>query len=103
MSIFSMFGSSNSSNGVKDLYTKGAIVLDVRTREEFAYGHVQGSKNIPLNEIQARFNEIKGWGKPVIACCRSGNRSGMAQGFLSQNGIECVNGGSWQQVNQAIS
>ncbi len=98
-----MFGSSNSSNGVKDLYTKGAIVLDVRTREEFAYGHVQGSKNIPLNEIQARFNEIKGWGKPVIACCRSGNRSGMAQGFLSQNGIECVNGGSWQQVNQAIS
>jgi rhodanese-related sulfurtransferase len=103
MSIFSMFSSSKTVNGVKELYDKGAVILDVRTQEEFAYGHVKGSKNIPLQEIQSRLSEIKKWGKPVIACCRSGNRSGMAQGFLAQNGIECVNGGSWQQVDSAIA
>ena len=103
MSIFSMFSSSNAVSGIKELHEKGAVVLDVRTQEEFAYGHVKDSKNIPLQEIQSRLDEIKSWGKPVIACCRSGNRSGMAQGFLSQNGIECLNGGSWQQVDSAIA
>lgn len=98
-----MFSSSNAVSGIKELHEKGAVILDVRTQDEFAYGHVSGSKNIPLQEIQNRIDEIKKWNKPVIACCRSGNRSGMAQGFLSQNGIECVNGGSWQQVDSAIA
>ena len=102
MSIFSIFGSKTNTQ-VKELYDNGAIVLDVRTTEEFSYGNVEGSKNIPLNEIQSRLKEIKAWNKPVIACCRSGNRSGMAEGFLKQNGIECVNGGSWQEVKGSIS
>ncbi|MGB0430176.1 MAG: rhodanese-like domain-containing protein [Bacteroidia bacterium] len=103
MSIFSIFNSSKTATDVKGMHQSGAVILDVRTRDEFSYGHVKGSKNIPLNEIQNKINEIKKWNKPVITCCRSGNRSGMAQGVLSQNGIECVNGGSWQQVDSAIA
>jgi rhodanese-related sulfurtransferase len=36
---------------------------------------------------------------PLILCCASGNRSGQAQHFLSQQGVECYNGGSWLDVN----
>jgi len=103
MSWFSMFSSSKTDELVKELYTNGAVILDVRTDDEFSSGHVKGSKNIPLHMLQSRVAEIKKWNKPVIACCRSGNRSGMAEGFLKQQGIECVNGGSWQQVQRAIA
>ena len=103
MSIFSIFGNSRSNEKVNELYSNGAITLDVRSQAEFNYGHVEGSTNIPLNEIQNKLGEIKKWNKSVIACCRSGNRSGMAEGFLKQNGIDCLNGGSWQEVKAAIS
>ncbi|MBI1184924.1 rhodanese-like domain-containing protein [bacterium] len=103
MSWFSIFSGAKTDERVKELFEQGAVILDVRTTDEFAGGHVKGSKNIPLHVLQAKLKEIKSWNKPVIACCRSGNRSGMAESILKQNGIEVVNGGSWQQVQQAIS
>ncbi len=85
---------------VKDLIqqNKGTIV-DVRTIGEYQGGHVANSKNIPLNEVPARVEEFETMLKPIILCCASGNRSGQATAFLSANGIECVNGGSWLDVN----
>lgn len=77
---------------------RGTIV-DVRTVEEFRGGHVAGSVNIPLQEISHRFSEIKALQAPLILCCASGNRSGMATQLLSSQGIECYNGGSWLTVN----
>lgn len=77
---------------------KGTII-DVRTREEFMGGHVFGSFNIPLGEIQQHFEEIQNLKTPLILCCASGNRSGQAQHYLSQKGIDCHNGGSWLEVN----
>ena len=62
-------------------------------------GHVAGSINIPLQEIQTRIEEIANMAQPIVLCCASGNRSGQATQFLSQQGIECVNGGSWLDVN----
>jgi rhodanese-related sulfurtransferase len=62
-------------------------------------GHVVGSINIALNEIPERIIEIKKLQMPLILCCASGNRSGQAQHFLSQQGVECYNGGSWLDVN----
>jgi rhodanese-related sulfurtransferase len=44
-------------------------------------------------------DEIKDLKTPLVLCCASGGRSGMAHGFLAQQGIECVNGGSWLDVN----
>lgn len=77
---------------------KGTIV-DVRTPEEFAGGHVSGSVNIPLSEIPQRMDEIRSLEQPLVLCCASGGRSGQATSFLSQQGIECSNGGSWLDVN----
>ena len=98
MGIFNLFGSSTSVASIEEYLQKDAIVIDVRTREEFADGHVQGSKNIPLNNISAHIEEIKKLGKPVITCCRSGARSGSAATILKQNGIDAINGGPWGSV-----
>ncbi|MFM2305746.1 MAG: hypothetical protein RLZZ367_415 [Bacteroidota bacterium] len=74
-------------------------VVDVRTPGEFMGGHVAGSINIPLQEIQERLDEIKALPQPIVLCCASGNRSGQATYFLKQQGIDCSNGGSWLEVN----
>lgn len=102
MSWLSFFGTQQENTSVKELYKEGAIVLDVRSPEEFASGHVKNSTNIPLQSLQGKINKIKSWNKPVITCCRSGNRSGMAKNLLEQAGVDCVNGGSWQQVQNQI-
>ena len=77
---------------------KGTIV-DVRTPEEFMSGNPVGSINIPLQEVVSRIDEVKNLPQTLILCCASGNRSGMVEQFLSQNGIECCNAGSWLDVN----
>ena len=74
-------------------------IVDVRTYGEFSGGNVAGSINIPLNEIPARIEELKAMKAPLVLCCASGMRSGQAQNYLSQNNIECYNGGSWLDVN----
>jgi phage shock protein E len=74
-------------------------IVDVRTYGEFSGGNVAGSVNIPLNEIPARMEELKAMKAPLVLCCASGMRSGQAQNYLSQNDIECYNGGSWLDVN----
>ena len=74
-------------------------IIDVRTPEEFRGGHVAGSINIPLQEVQHRLEEIKLMTKPIILCCASGARSGSATAFLKRVGIDCENGGGWMEVN----
>jgi rhodanese-related sulfurtransferase len=81
---------------------KKASIIDVRTPMEFMGGNVAGSKNIPLNEIQERLDELKALKAPLVLVCASGNRSGMATSFLSNQGIECYNGGSWLDVNYLV-
>ena len=77
---------------------KGTI-LDVRTEGEFMGGNVVGSLNIPVQEIMDRLDEVKKLEEPLVLCCASGQRSGMAQQLLSAEGIECYNGGGWMDVN----
>ncbi len=79
-------------------HQKGTIV-DVRTPSEFDGGHANGSINIPLNEVAERIEEIKNLRMPLVLCCASGNRSGQAQRYLSQSGIECYNAGPWSEVS----
>lgn len=86
-------------NAEKIIKEKQGTIVDVRTRGEFMSGSVAGSINIPLHEIQQRMNELKNLKQPLVLCCASGNRSGKAYGFLSQQGIECCNGGSWSDIN----
>lgn len=82
-----------------ELILNGAIIVDVRTRGEYAGGHVQGSVNIPLDQLDRKISELKKKNKPVITCCASGMRSGSARRILEANGIEAYNGGSWVSVD----
>lgn len=84
---------------IEELIKTGkATIVDVRTPSEFMGGHVVGSINVPLQEIPNRLTEFKNM-KNIILCCASGGRSGQAASFLTQNGIECENAGSWLDVN----
>ena len=87
---------------MKAMNNTNFTVVDVRTRAEFSGGNVAGSINIPLNEIQERFEEIKSLHQPIVLCCASGGRSGQATHFLKSMGIDCENGGSWLEVNYQI-
>ncbi|MBK5273351.1 MAG: rhodanese-like domain-containing protein [Bacteroidia bacterium] len=83
----------------KIIKEKQATIVDVRTPEEFNGGNVSGSINIPLHEIPQRLDELKTIETVLIFCCASGSRSSQAHRFLTQQGIECYNGGSWLDVN----
>lgn len=96
------FFSKPKFGDVKAYLEKGAIVLDVRTEAEFEEGHVQGSKNIVLNTLPDFIEEIKAYNKQIITCCRSGARSGSAETYLKQEGLDVINGGPWQNVDQFI-
>jgi rhodanese-related sulfurtransferase len=86
----------------KLLVQNGAVIIDVRSPQEFDNGHIKGSKNIPVNIIQREVNSIKKIGKPIITVCQSGARSGMAKGILKSAGIEVYNGGSWFGLRSKI-
>lgn len=62
----------------KELIQNGAQIIDVRTKGEYASGHIKGSINIPLNELSSQVKKIKK-DKVVITCCASGMRSASAK------------------------
>ena len=65
-------------------------LLDTRTVEEFARGHIDGFTNIPVDELRERLDELDK-SKPVYVICQSGLRSYIACRILSGNGFECYN------------
>lgn len=77
-------------------------IIDVRSPEEYKSGHVENSKNIPLQEIKNHVSEIMSYAKPIILCCASGNRSRQATTFLKSQDIDCENGGSWLEVENEL-
>ena len=69
---------------------KDVVLLDVRTVGEFSRGHIDGFKNIPVDELRERISEIEK-GKPVYLICQSGLRSYIASRILEGNGYETYN------------
>ncbi|WP_445736413.1 rhodanese-like domain-containing protein [Mariniflexile sp.] len=96
-----LFG--NKKDRIKDFQSRGAIIIDVRTKAEYEQGAITGSKHIPLQSIASKIAEIKKMNKPVITCCASGMRSGNAARILKSHGIEAINGGGWQSLKSRIS
>ena len=92
MGLFgALFGGSGrlSRDEVKQRVAAGAILVDVRTPEEFAAGHAAGAKNLPLQELPRRFEELPR-DREIILYCRSGARSSSALGMLRAKGYEKV-------------
>jgi len=93
----SLFGIGGPKADLGQKIREGATILDVRTPDEYRSGHVKGSVNIPLDRLQGQLGKLDK-SRPVITCCRSGARSGMAAGQLTSAGFEAHNGGPWQNV-----
>jgi len=103
MGIFSsIFGGSKTNDKVSALLANGALIIDVRTPEEYKAGHIKESVNIPLNVLPKKINDLKRKNKAVVTCCRSGARSGMAAQQLRSAGIEVENGGPWTSVKSMM-
>ena len=94
-----LFGSGNNDE-IAELIENGAIIVDVRTAFEFNREHFHDSINIPLDAIDKHIKKLKRSNKPIITCCRSGQRSGVAKSILNARGIESYNGGSWRNVKK---
>ena len=76
---------------VKDLPRDGSVtLLDVRTPREYAGGHIEGFRNIPVDELRERLREIEP-GKSVYVICQSGLRSYIACRILAGHGYEAYN------------
>lgn len=77
---------------------QGAVIIDVRSPAEFAQGHVEGSFNIPLQSLAEKLDQFD-VNKPVLLCCASGARSGVAVTILKNKGFRTViNGGPWSNL-----
>ncbi|MBX6380955.1 MAG: rhodanese-like domain-containing protein [Thermoflavifilum aggregans] len=81
---------------------QGAIILDVRTPQEFQAGHISGARNIPVQQLSAHLHKLPK-DRIIITCCASGMRSAMAKNILKQAGFkEVYNGGSWMSLSNKI-
>jgi len=65
------------------------LIIDVRGPEEYAGGHIETSKLIPVSELEDRLDELPN-NKPIIVYCRSGSRSRSAAKILVENGFSNV-------------
>lgn len=82
-------------------------LVDVREPDEFAAGHIDGARNIPLSQLGARLAELE-TERPLVLVCRSGNRSGYATMALQQAGYrnaENLDGGmvAWARAGLPIA
>ncbi|MFF6775619.1 rhodanese-like domain-containing protein [Streptomyces sp. NPDC012637] len=71
-----------------------ALVLDVREKDEWAAGHVEGALHVPMSDFVARFGEVTeavADGRRAFVMCRVGGRSAQVTQYLVQQGIDAVN------------
>lgn len=91
MGIFGFLNKSNMEEGLKQYHdSSNAVLLDVRTPEEFRQGHIPGSKNIPLQEIEKVQSIVGNKEIPVFVYCLSGARSRQAEMYLKRTGYQTV-------------
>ena len=85
-----------------------AVVVDVSQPEEFAQGHIVGSKNIPLADLEAKLpGLVKNKALPVVLVCQTGGRSGRAVATAKKLGYEqaqSLAGGlkAWKAANLPV-
>lgn len=87
MGLFAFLSPPDINAGVAEYEsTDGAVLLDVRTEEEYREGHIAGSINLPLDKIAAIGNMVKDKSTPLYVHCLSGSRSGRAVSCLKKSG-----------------
>jgi len=82
------FANAKPQHNARDLVANGALLLDVRTPDEFRAQHIPGAVNIPVQELGTRLREVGPKARPVVVHCRSGARSAAAAQLLSREGYQ---------------
>ena len=83
----------------RNLVASGAVVIDVRTADEYAAGHLPNATNIPVQEVSARLSEVEALvggnkARPIVVYCAAGGRAAKAKIALDDAGFShVVNGG----------
>ncbi|HEX2924159.1 MAG TPA: rhodanese-like domain-containing protein [Chloroflexota bacterium] len=94
MGIFSwLFGPEVETIEVTDvqrLQAEGAVVIDVREPHEWAMGHVQGAKLMPLGSLNRELSKIRS-DRQVLFICQSGHRGARATDMANRRGLKAVN------------
>lgn len=91
MNFFDLFKSPDINAGIAEMENRhGAVLLDVRTGEEYYDGHIPGSVNIPLDELQSAGDRLPAKETPVYVHCYSGARSRRAALILKRLGYTNV-------------
>lgn len=78
-----------SLDGVPHPLPEGLVVLDVREKFEWDYGHIEGALHIPLSELGGRLDDVPL--EQTLVVCKVGARSAQAVAWLSQQGRDVVN------------
>ena len=87
MGLLHIFRTADINAGVAEFQTTaGAVLLDVRTAEEYRDGHIDGSVNLPLDSLSSIANTVKDKSTPLFVHCLSGGRSAQAVSYLKQMG-----------------
>jgi rhodanese-related sulfurtransferase len=91
---------------VHALRDSGAVLIDVRSRQEYRAGHAPGAKNIPVDRLAERLSEIP-TERAVVTICQSGGRSARAAAMLSRHGVQdvydlCGGMTSWQRAGLPV-
>ena len=82
----------SATEAVMLINRKTALVLDVREADEFAAGHIQGARHIPLALLETRLSEIQKFkDKPVLIVCQSGHRAKAAAKLLKAQQFSALN------------
>jgi rhodanese-related sulfurtransferase len=87
-----VFGRGREIQGddARKLVSAGARLLDVRSPDEYAHGHLPGAVNIPVQELDRRLAEVGPADRELVVYCRSGHRSARATEILRQHGFTKV-------------
>ena len=83
-------GSFDDAATLKAKVQQGALLVDVRSPQEYKSAHIEGAINIPVNQVQQRLKEFGAKEQEIIVYCKSGGRSSRAQNILQTQGYQHV-------------
>jgi len=88
--LWRMFAGKVAPAQAAELVRGGALLLDVRSTGEFAGGHLPNAKNVPVQELERRCDDVCHKQRPIVVYCQSGMRSATAARILRSHGFSDV-------------
>jgi phage shock protein E len=86
-----------------ELVKNGAMLIDVRSKREYSFGHIKGSINIPVEQLGNNLYRVNNKDRIIITYCASGMRSAAAKRLLTSQGYtEVYNGGGFSRLQNRL-